>query len=274
MSLTVGHITYANCAPFFHHLALCGFSGEIVKGVPAELNRLLSAGELDLCPSSSIEYARHATDYQLLPDHSISSIGPVQSVLLFTETPLNALSGVPISITGESATSVALLQLLLKEFFEIEDVQIQKEVGTEPIKEIPDHPMLLIGDRALKARKQLARKCMILDLGELWYHFTGLPFVFALWIINRNSVAQKSEEIELFSRQLKESRQQALSSLEALAMAAPEKEWMGVEGLVEYWQKVSYDLDPLHIEGLNCFYYLLEKIGLIEKAPELEFFSP
>ena len=96
MSLTVGQITYANCAPFFNYLQESGFNGNVVRGVPAELNRLLAAGQLDICPSSSIEYARNASNYLLLPGHSISSIGPVQSVLLFTDIPMASLGVCPL----------------------------------------------------------------------------------------------------------------------------------------------------------------------------------
>jgi chorismate dehydratase len=271
--LTIGHITYANCAPFFYYLAESGFVGKIVDGVPAELNRLLATGQLDVCPSSSIEYAQNASDYLLLPEHSISSIGPVQSVLLFTDIPMAGLSGVPITITGESATSVALLQVLLREFFQIADVEfVKEEIHPGDFKE-QSLPMLLIGDRALKARKLMAESCMVIDLGELWYHYTGLPFVFALWIVNRQAAVNKRAEIELFADQLMQSRTKALSTYPEMAAMVAEKEWMGEQGLIDYWRQVSYDLDPFHLEGLRCFYFLLEKNGLIEKAPEIEFFE-
>lgn len=273
MPLTIGHITYVNCIPFFHYLKESGFIGEIVRGVPAELNRLLSTGKLDICPSSSIEYAHKASDYLLLPGHSISSCGPVQSVLLFTDIPLVDLDGQPIAITGESATSVALLQILLKEFMHISDVVCKK--AAEPLDISPGQslPMLLIGDRALKARKKLAGSCTIIDLGELWHHYTGLPFVFALWIVNRQIVANKGKEIREFADQLNTARERAFLSLEEMAHTVPEREWMGAQGLIDYWKHVSYDLDPQHIEGLRCFYQLLEKHGLIKEAPVLTFFE-
>ncbi|RMF42965.1 MAG: futalosine synthase, partial [Deltaproteobacteria bacterium] len=78
MNLRVGHISYLNCVPFFADLRRQGFDGEIVCGVPAQLNAMLAAGEIDLCPSSSFEYGRAAQDYLLLAGQSISSIGPVQ----------------------------------------------------------------------------------------------------------------------------------------------------------------------------------------------------
>ena len=100
MTLKIGRIAYLNVAPYFHYLTEQGFTGEVVAGVPSELNRMLAEGTIDACPSSSYEYGLHAEDYLLLPGHSISSIGPVHSVLLFTPGALDVLSGREIAITG------------------------------------------------------------------------------------------------------------------------------------------------------------------------------
>ena len=79
MTLSIGHIEYANCTPIF--TALCnGFDCagyRFVTGVPARLNALLRSGALDLSPSSSIEYALAHEEYCLLPELSISAVGPV-----------------------------------------------------------------------------------------------------------------------------------------------------------------------------------------------------
>ncbi|MCW8892284.1 MAG: futalosine synthase, partial [Deltaproteobacteria bacterium] len=101
--LTLGYIPYLNCVPFFRCLKDNGFKGEFVSGVPSELNQMLQAAELDVSPSSSFEYARNWRDYFVLPNHSISSVGPVRSVLLFSPFELAELKGQQIAITGESA---------------------------------------------------------------------------------------------------------------------------------------------------------------------------
>jgi len=271
MAFRVGHITYANCIPWFHFLRESGFDGTIVDGVPARLNRLLADGEIDICPSSSIEYARHPDDYLLLPGHSISSIGPVESVLLFSPLPLSALNGVPIAITGESATSVALLQVLLKEFVRLDEVVCV--IPELPVEELiaRGEPALLIGDRALKMSGAGQPAENIIDLGALWYHFTGLPFVFALWIVRREVARHNAADISNFVAQLDSSRTRAFVDLDTVVLSAEEVKWMGEERLKHYLKKVSYDLEPQHVEGLSCFYALLEKHGLIASAPELEF---
>ena len=234
----------------------------------------MASAKLDICPSSSIEYAKNPSKYQLLPGHSISSIGSVESVLLFSARPLSELNGVPIAITGESATSVALLQVLLKEFLRLEDVVCQvPEMSVEEVI-ASGEPALLIGDRALKMSGGGLPVEHVIDLGALWHHFTGLPFVFALWTVRKEIAHQKSNEVALFVAQLNASRARAFNCLDEVVSKCDEVIWMGQDRLLSYLQNVSYNLDPLHIEGLDCFYALLEKYGLIESTPELEFFQP
>lgn len=271
MTLAVGHIAYANCVPFFHYLAEVGFRGRIVEGVPAELNRLLAAGAIDVSPSSSFEYACRWQDYLLLPGHSISSCGPVRSVLLFSARAIDALEGTEIVLTGESDTSVNLLRILLGEFYGFRKVTFR----------VPDRPVealiaegataLLIGDRALRAA--LSASGHVYDLGELWYRFTGLPFVFALWIVRREAARTKWEEVAALQRQLASARTRAFASLEVVAATTPERLWMGEAGLVDYWRCMSFDLDELHLAGLRLFFSLSVKHGLLPELPELRFFG-
>lgn len=271
MTLTVGHITYANCVPFFHYLATAGFTGRIVEGVPAELNHLLASGAIDVSPSSSFEYARHWQDYLLLPGHSISSYGPVRSVLLFTSRAIEDLEGAEIALTGESATSVNLLRILLGEFYGFRKVTYR--LPERPVESLiaEGAPALLIGDRAL--RVALSANGKVYDLGDLWYRFTGLPFVFALWIIRREAAQAKRQEVAALLQQLTSARIRAFASLEAVAANTPERQWMGESGLVAYWRCMSYELDERHMEGLRHFFALAVKYGLLPAQPEIHFFG-
>src|SRR5207248_1987284 len=55
--IRLGRISYVNMAPVFFRLEA---EVDEVQGVPTDLNARLLAGELDLAPISSIEYARNA----------------------------------------------------------------------------------------------------------------------------------------------------------------------------------------------------------------------
>ena len=62
--LKLGRISYVNMAPVFHRLDA---EVEEVIGVPTELSRNLLAGEVDVAPIPSIEWARNADRLRLLP---------------------------------------------------------------------------------------------------------------------------------------------------------------------------------------------------------------
>ncbi len=272
MNLALGHIAYINCAPFFHYLPQCGFTGRIVRGVPSELNRLLSEGEIDVSPSSSFEYARNWRDYLLLPELSISSCGEVKSVLLFSDRPIENLEGADVALTGDSATSINLLQVIFREFYGLRKYRCQ--VPTCPVEEVvaSGGTALLIGDRALR-EAQRGRANFVYDLGGLWLQHTGLPFVFALWILRREAALDKSEMVRALQRQLNCSRDMAFTSLAQLAAQTPECSWMGEAGLVDYWNCMSYELGFAHLEGLKIYFQLCVRHGLLEEMPELAFFA-
>jgi len=270
--LRIGRISYANCSPIFHELQTLT-SGEeyrFIGGVPSHLNALLAAGEIDVCPSSSIEYALHPERYLILPDLSISSVGAVASVLLFSRTPIEELHGQTILLSSESATSVNLLRILMKKRFgsscqfSVSDLPLDRALLEAPA-------MLLIGDTALRA-SFMETGLNVYDLGELWHEWTGLPFVFALWICGRPAAEERSAEVTRLARHLIASKERACADLESIAQSSPEAGWMGRERLVAYWRdNISYDLDSRHLEGLTLFYRYCAELDLLLSEPGLHF---
>ena len=269
--LTLGYIPYLNCVPFFHHLKENGFQGKFVTGVPSELNRLLQRGKLDVSPSSSFEYARNWRDYLLLPGHSISSIGRVNSVLLFSPVNLTELSDYEIAITGESATSINLLRIIFREFYDLHNVT--DAVPETPIETLinQQNPALLIGDRALRLATQLPHGMQIFDLGEIWYQQTGLPFVFALWMIHRSALDEFAAELAGLGQQLLRSREQLSNEPYLLATVLAETVGLDAKTVVDYWETIDYRLDKDHLQGLQLFFRLCKKYHLLDEEPELTF---
>jgi len=271
--LTVGQIEYANCTPLFTALKAhfpCS-RYRFVGGHPAELNVMLRRGEIDVCPSSSIEYAKNPGSYLLLPDISISSVGPVKSVLLFSRLPIERLNNKTIGLTTESDTSVNLLRILLARNFCFQN-RFERTTLALPDALEQFSALLLIGDAALREGMK-RRGCHVYDLGELWYEFTGLPFVFALWIATREAAERKGEEMKLLSRELLAAKRIAYDSYAAIAAASREREWIEQESLVAYWRTISYDLTPRHLEGVSTFFRFACELGLLQEEPEIRLLS-
>ncbi len=269
--LKIGQIDYANCTPLFTQLReefpCTGY--EFITGVPAALNSMLLAGTIDVCPSSSIEYAYHPERYSIVPELSISSSGPVASVLLFSTVPIEELDGCHIRLSSESATSVNLLKILLALRYNCQ-CSFETAVAGGAVIDSTVAALLLIGDAALRASQEMAVGQFVYDLGELWFAWTSLPFVFALWLC-RNEIAEKAELTEL-ARQLVIAKEHVPARLEDIVEGAPETAWMGKKRLLSYWKdNISYDLDGRAQAGLRLYYTRCCECGLIAATPELRF---
>lgn len=270
--LTIGQIEYANCTPLFHVLReqfSCS-SYSFIKGVPATLNRMLLAGDVDVCPSSSIEYAYHPDRYKILPDLSISSIGAVASVLLFSKVPVEQLDGRKILLSSESATSVNLLKILLCQRFGCSCTYEVAGPSAVP-GEAGSPALLLIGDSALRASLN-SSGMLVYDLGELWHAWTGYPFVFALWLCRREVAG--GDEVKSLARQLVQAKELVPGCLEEVATRTPELSWIGHDRLLGYWRtNISYHLNDRAQAGLLLYYTKCAEIGLIPAVPPLSFVS-
>src|SRR4051812_17883660 len=115
-TVKIGRIPYINCYPVYGAIdrGIVALDADLVDGVPSDLNRRMSAGELDISVVSAVEYARDAERYLLLPDLAISCDGPVRSVMLFSKRPAPDLGSRKVIVSRSSMTSVALLQLLFE----------------------------------------------------------------------------------------------------------------------------------------------------------------
>jgi chorismate dehydratase len=271
--ITIGQIEYANCTPLFHVLREqfpCS-SYAFVKGVPARLNRMLLSGDIDVCPSSSIEYAYHPDRYKILPELSISSDGAVASVLLFSKVPIEQLDGRKIMLSSESATSVNLLKILLNQRYGCTCTYEVAMPSAMP-GDAGSAALLLIGDSALRGALE-ASDLLVYDLGELWRDWTGYPFVFALWLC-RKEIAD-GDELRLLARQLIQAKERVPGCLNEVAGQTRELAWIGRERLLEYWRdNISYHFNSRAQEGLLLYYAKCAEIGLIPSVPPLDFVSP
>jgi len=266
----VGRIHYINVLPVYHALEqTCGGNGwQLVPGAPAELNGLLFRGELDLSGISSVEYGRHWREYLLLPQLSISTAGDVRSVLFFSRIPFSGLSGKEVVLSASSATSAALLKVLLYELF-----GVQPFYRTAPVRDhLPDgaYGLLAIGDEALRLRAT-GRYPYFLDLGRAWHDLTGLPFVFGVWAVRRKFYNENPELVQRVHQALLESKAQGLAGLEDVCRHASTLVKMSLPDLRHYFHLLNYDLEPRQQEGLSAFFRYLHHFGVLEDLPELEF---
>lgn len=281
MKLRIGKIPYANLFPIFYVLEKecdCSFY-EFIEGVPSELNKMLRDGEIDVSPSSSIEYLKNPSLYQVIKGHSISSRGPIGSIFLFSEKNIDELNNSTVHVSSQSETSVALLDIIFRKFY---GIQCKLQVLQSP-ENSGGEACLLIGDDALKYKARgnkqeaigkninkhtiypspIAHRLLVYDLGEIWYEKTGLPFVFALWIARKKLFeCQRAKELlNKFVKDLDTAKEIALKKLIEIAQHSPMKKFMSEEEIISYWNNIDYELTPEHKKGLDLFNRYLKELS-------------
>jgi chorismate dehydratase len=249
--IRLGRISYVNMAPVFHRLT---HEVEEVVGVPTELNRMLLAGEIDIAPISSIEYARNASRLRLMPRLCVSSEGAVDSIQLVTRLQLGRVRSV--AVTPESATSVVLTKVLLPRA-EILPMEAAPEADAR----------LLIGDAAL--RSAFEDPTPHYDLGRLWLERTGLPMVFAVWAAPEPVV----DGLVDLQESLVASVRLARSEPERLAYEASARYGYPAGFLARYFEKLRYSFGPRERAGLYTFLEMARDVGELAQVPELRFLS-
>jgi chorismate dehydratase len=264
-TLHIGRIPFLVCAPYFH-ASLGGLPGvEFTDGPPRALNALLASGAIDAAPSSSFEYARHPEDYLLIPGLCTSGRGEVKSVLLFSREPWEKLDGKAIALSPDSDTSNALVRVLSRFRFGVEpDFRADGDARSIVAR-------AAIGDAALR-EAATGDWPYRYDLARVWTEWRGTSLPFGVWILRRDAARRAPEAVRAYARHLHE-------SLGAFFAAPAErlKAWGEAFGLplppeaaLDFFSTADYALTETHERALTDFFALCAELGLIPKAPELE----
>ena len=268
--MRVGRIPYINCYPVYGAIdaGVVKLDAELVTGVPSDLNARMARGQLDVSVVSAIEYARASERYLLLPDLAISCEGPVRSVLLLSKVPAPELGGRRVMLSRSSMTSVALLELLFANVWHTKPEFAPGDAELSDVSRFDDEPhdaRLVIGDAALLlgSRSQAPGPRpypFVYDLGTEWKRWTGLPFVFAVWVAQRSTTVDRALAVHAT---LIESRAWGLQHLDQLAERAAQSSGVDTGACREYLSGLDYGLSWPHLAGLTNFFNRLVAVGRV-----------
>jgi chorismate dehydratase len=205
---------------------------------------MLKEGRIDvgLIPVATI---RELPEYHIASDFGIAAENEVASVCLFSEVPVEQVEKVYLDY--QSRSSVALLKLLMKEYWGIHPQVIEATDESYRGKIKGTTAGLVIGDRALEQRKI---STFIYDLGQEWRKMSGLPFVFAAWVSTK---ALPGSFIEEFNK----ANSLGLFHIDEIVAANP----FELYDLKKYYTiHISYVLDQKKKEGLNKFLEYLQNL--------------
>jgi chorismate dehydratase len=259
--LRIGCVKYLNAHPLIR-----GWPGDIELDHPAALCQRLAKGELDVALVSSFEFLRNPI-YEIVDNVSISSDGPVYSVVVAHRGDMSDIE--EIELDPASQTAVNLLRCLLAEL-SLNPRLVQQHAGDSPMpgqSASSSRAQLLIGDQAIRFRQDRAGEVQFWDLGEQWKRLTGLPFVYALWLI-RPEVAD-AKQIANRLRALRDENLVNLNKIigEVVAGGADSGDpKLNQQFLFRYYREnLRFSFGEKEKEGLRIFANLCAKHSLLPK---------
>jgi len=245
-AIRVGAVSYLNAKPLYYGLEAHEPAVHLDIDLPSRLAARLGRGDLDVALIPSVEYFRGVAEgYEVLPGFAIAARGPVRSVKLFSRVPLGQIRR--LALDEGSRTSQALTRVWL-------DAELESTADA----------VLVIGDRAMKVPD--APFCEVVDLAEAWQTMTGLPFVFALWVV------RPGVDLGDLPGLLDRCRADGLAHADALAATYGPKLGLDVDVCFDYLTQVlSYDLGEPELAGLRLFGRMAADLGLAPRGAELVF---
>lgn len=257
--LRIGVVPYMNAKPLIYELSQCTDLVELVLEVPSLLPGMLNQDHIDVALIPSIEYFRSGK-YAIIPDISISSIGTVESVKIFSKVPMRNIR--TIALDKSSLTSCTLTKITLHEMYHI-NPQYAQWNGQYDISRIDADAALVIGDNAMKITDN---GYITLDLGQAWFEYTGLPFVYALWVV------KKDRHIPGLNKLLKSAKETGVRLVKSLAAAESQRLQLPRERCLHYLtNSIRYNLGNDEIKGLRAFYRYAVSLALAPEGMEIVF---
>ena len=253
--LRVGAVSYLNTKPLIYPLLNnCLIQAcediNLFLDYPSRLADDLKIGNLDVALIPIIEYFRNP-GYRIVPHISISSRGPVRSIRLFTNVPIEAIRRVALDTSSRS--SCAMVQIWLAEKYNLHPEFTPCSPSVHPWSVDAD-AVLLIGDAAMGLSSPADSA---LDLGAEWQEFVGLPFVYACW------AAREDVDLRSLPQILQRAKQLGINKITEIAYTEAQKLGLPVDTCQDYLANhIFYDLGDAEIAGMMKFYQLAEKYDL------------
>jgi chorismate dehydratase len=264
-ALRVAASTYLNSAPlvwsFIHGSRQHQVS--FVDAVPARCAALLANDEVEAALVPVIEYQR-IPDLLVVPDVCVGSKQEVRSVVLVSrKDDLNEIHSV--ALDESSRTSATLVKIIFGEF-----------IGHQPSWSTysPDlsrmlgenDAALIIGDPGMTFGREGLR---LWDMATLWHDYTGLGFVFAMWMCRRNA-AEPIREVDFAG-----ARDEGIARLEEIVDQYERSLGLSRAEIRSYLEdNISFHVENEMLVGLQRYFELAHKHNLIDSLKPLEFTGP
>jgi len=258
--------SYSNTAPLVWSFLYGRNHGKveiILDTAPARSAELLAQDRVDAALVPVIAY-QQIEGVRLIPDVCVGARETVRSVCLVTKG--DDLTNVrSVSLDTSSKTSVVLTKIIFREFLGFEPKWIDAQPDIDAMLADADCA-LIIGDPslALSVPRAVATAAVlrIFDLAELWHAYTGLGFVFAMWMTRRENT----------SIDFAAARDEGLEHLDEIIANYDHQIHLDPDEMKKYLsQNISYSVDDSMRRGMELYFELAATNGLISKNRPLDF---
>lgn len=265
--IRLGAVSFLNTLPLIEGLGKCRDTA-LTLTAPSRLIDLLLADEIDLGLVSLIDAQRSAEPLVLLPVGMIGCDGPTLTVRLFSRVPVEQVR--TVHADADSHTSVALLRVLLAERsgaapsiveFDVEAHHAAHTTDADQPGAWPE-AMLVIGDKVVKDSPPAIHYPHQVDLGEAWRELTGLPFVYAVWMIRESRLAW--DRLPAAMALLDRARRHNGTRLDWIVDArAPVRAWPAETARRYLGDLLRYEITPAHRQSIDRFFDLCARHGVV-----------
>lgn len=247
--IKIACVSYLNTLPLIEGLKAMEEDGsiELIKVIPAKCAELFQMGAVDLAliPSQALNTL---SDYQIATDYCIASSGSVKTVGIFSDSEMNDIH--TIYLDNDSLTSRAMCRILMQNHWKKDPTYIDIDFGISDVLPEEGVGYLMIGDKAFSAYRHF-NHCF--DLGSAWKAYSGLDFVYAVWIARRDI---SHEIIETLNEKMRE----GLDDMDILT-ARLQESYAELNLQMYFNTNIKYQLDDNKISGLQLF--LKEEAALL-----------
>ncbi|MBK8624771.1 MAG: menaquinone biosynthesis protein [Saprospiraceae bacterium] len=237
-------VNYLNSKPFEFGLINSTFTEnlELKTATPAACaqNFMNGNAEIALLPVGALEDLK---DYKIISDYCIGCDGEVRTVCIFSNEKIEDCTR--LLLDNHSRTSFLLSQILIREYFRL-DLPFSPLSIDQYIYQKGD-AVLMIGDKVFEYENNFKYKY---DLGVLWKEWTGLPFVFAVW------VAKNDLDLAI-EHKLNDAFKLGVEHLPEIIQAESSE---NLDLYYYYTHNIQYNLDEKKKKGLAHFLHLAAQI--------------
>jgi len=231
-----------------------------IKVKPEICSERLRQGQVDIGMISSLDYSKGKGNWKIIPEICVSTKGAGKLINLFFNKEIKEID--KIAIDPNDSTATALLNVIMREKYEIAPDFVVIDGDLKDKLNNAD-AAITSGDQAFQYQQT---NSFYLDLCDEWFDFTGLPFVYAFWVVNENSI------VDEYINSIKNNTTNINTTILECSKELSEINNENIKVYIDYFENIiSSPLGDEENEGLNEFFRYAFFFGIIEHIPDLHY---